>query len=121
MFGGGLEAGQHGTPDSLAALIGFDVHPLRLGGRRVEDADGPTPDRPVTVARDEKGAMAPFEMFSFEVWPEALLGRIKLGQVGVKRRDQSAGVVGVERFGRHAQAGGGPPPQDRVGAKYRRV
>src|SRR6202022_211154 len=29
--GGRLEAVEHGAADSLAPLIGFDVHPLRLG------------------------------------------------------------------------------------------
>jgi len=97
-FGGGLEVGQYSGPHSLAPLIGFDIHPFRLGGRGVEKADGATPDRSAIIARDEKGAAAAFEMLRLEVRPEALLRWIELGQAGVQRRDQSSGVLGVERF-----------------------
>ncbi len=50
------------------------------------------------IARDEKQTVRPFEMFRFEVRPEALLRRIELSQARVQRRDQSPGVVGVKRF-----------------------
>ena len=85
-------------------MTGLDVHPLHLGGRPVEKADGATADRPVAVARHEKGAAATFEMLWLEVRTEALLGRIQLGEAGVQPCDQSARVVGVEEFGLNGQA-----------------
>src|SRR6202035_1925316 len=97
-LGGGLEAGQHGRSDSPASMIRFDVHPLCLGGRRVEKTDRATPYRPAVVAGDEKDALAAFQMFGFEVRPEALLGRVKLGQARVQRRDQSPCIIGVKRL-----------------------
>jgi hypothetical protein len=101
---GGLEAGQYGPPDPLAALIGIDVHPLRLRRRRVEEADGATADGSVTLARQKKRAAAGFEVFRLEVRPEALFGRIELSQGSVQRGDQSSRVEGVERFGGNGQA-----------------
>ena len=96
LFSGGLEAGQHGPSNSLASLIGFDVHPLRFGSRWVEEADSTTPDRPLAVTRDKKCSAAPFQMLRFEVRPKPLLGRVELGQPAVKGRDQSSGIVGIE-------------------------
>ena len=102
--GGCLEAGQDGPANPAAPVIGLDVHPLHLRSRQIEEADGATANRPMTVTRHEKGAAAIFEMFRLEVWPEALLGRIELGQGGVQRRDQSSRVVRVERFSGDGQA-----------------
>ena len=95
---GSLEAGKHRPSDSLASLIGFDVHPLRLGSLRVKEADGSAPNRPVAVTRDEKRAVASCEMFGCEVRPEALLPRVELSEARVQLRDQSSCVVGVEGF-----------------------
>src|ERR1700687_3331977 len=50
LLGSGLEAGQHGPANPLTPLIRFHVHPLRLRGRRVEEADGTTTDSSLTVA-----------------------------------------------------------------------
>jgi hypothetical protein len=87
-------------------VIGIDVHPLRLRGHRVDQANGAAADRPITVARHEKGAAAVLEMFRLEVWPEALLGRIELAQRRVQRCDQSSRVLGIERLGGDGQAHG---------------
>src|SRR6202011_3051890 len=52
LLGGGLQAGQHSRADSPASMIRFDVHPLCLGGRRVEKSDRATPYRPAVAAGD---------------------------------------------------------------------
>lgn len=104
LLGGGLEAGQYSSADPLTPLIRFHVHPLRLGSGRVEKTDGATPYRPAIVAGDEKDALAALQMFGFEVRPEALLGRIQLGQAGVQGGDQSLRIAGVKLFRGNRQA-----------------
>lgn len=84
-------------------MFGFDVHPLHLSARRIEEADGAAADRQVALARDEEGAAAVFEMFRLEVRPEPLRGRIERGQSGIQRRHQPSRIGRVKWFGGDGQ------------------
>jgi hypothetical protein len=96
--GGRLESGQYGPADAFAAFIGLDVHALDFGRCRIDQPDGPAADGTAAVPSHKEGPPAALEMLGLEVGPEALLGRIELGQAGVQGRDQSLRILRIKRF-----------------------